>query len=479
MKLVVIGGVAGGASAAARMRRLNEDAEIVIFEKGRDMSFSNCCLPYHLSDMVPESKKLVLNNPVKFKNTHNIDARLYSEVVSIDRAAHTVHVKDLVSGTEYDENYDKLIMSPGAAPIRPKSIAGAQASHVFTVRNVTDIELLKNYIQTNELENIAVIGGGFIGIECIENLVSDGKHVALIEAMDQVLAPFDHDMAQILHKELYDRGVEMHLGCTVTSIEQEQVVCTANGEEVRIPAQAVILVIGVAPETKLAKDAGLAIGKTGAIQVNDVFQTSDPDIYAVGDAVELKNRLTGREGRLALAGPAQRQARAAVDHIMGIKDGKESKSYIGSSCIKVFGLNAACTGLNEAAANGEGIACDSVYILPADKVGVLPGSNYMCFKLVFEVPSGRILGAQAIGKGDVIARVNTVAAMITMGGTLEDLKELELCYAPVYSTAKDVVNMAALVGLNVLNGVIRQIPVTQIRRLVESGAYIIDVREEN
>ena len=477
MKLLVVGGVAGGASAAARMRRLDEKAEVLVLERGKHVSFSNCCLPYYLSSIVADSDDLVLMSPERFKKTHNIETRVLSEVLSINRKEHSVRIRDLASGKEYEEKYDKLILSPGAAPIRPTSILGVNGKNVFTVRNVTDIEALKDYITLNNCENIAVIGGGFIGIECVENLIRSGANVSLIEAMNQVLTSFDYDLVQTLHKELYDNGVNMYLSSKVTSIDENKVVFINDGREQTVKADAVILAIGVAPENSLAKDAGIEIGATGGIKVNEVFQTSDKDIYAVGDAIEIKNKLTGKSGRLALAGPAQRQARAAINHIFGIKDKKDSFSYIGSSCIRVFGLNAACTGLNERAAKQEGIDHDSVYVLPADKVGVLPGSNYMGLKLVFQVPSGKILGAQAIGKGDVTQRIDTIAAMITMGGTLDDLKELELCYAPVFGTAKDVVNLAALVGLNVLEGRVKQIPVTKVRELVESGAYILDVRE--
>ncbi|MBQ8599623.1 MAG: FAD-dependent oxidoreductase, partial [Oscillospiraceae bacterium] len=318
MKLVVVGGVAGGASAAARVRRLDAKAEIVMLERGEHVSFSNCCLPYHLSGTVANSDSLVLMNPTKFKVQHDIEARTRSEVLAIKRAEKCVVVKNLDSGEIYEESYDKLVLAPGASPIMPKSIAGIDRDNVFSIRNVTDIKKLKACIDRPETEHVVVVGGGFIGVETAENLRSAGKNVTLIEGMEQILAPFDYDMVQILHKELDDNGVCLHVNSTVTSIEDGQVIAVKNGEEFVVPADAVVMAIGVAPETKLAEEAGLEIGKTKGIKVNHNYQTSDPDIYAVGDAVEIFNALTHQPGRLPLAGPAQRQARAAADHICGI-----------------------------------------------------------------------------------------------------------------------------------------------------------------
>lgn len=475
MKIVVVGGVAGGASAAARLRRLDAKAKIVMFERGEHVSFSNCCLPYHLSGTIPNSETLVLMTPERFHKQHDIDARTNSEVLAIHRAEKYVEVKNLLTGEVYQEPYDKLILAPGASPILPGSIPGIHGENVFAIRNVTDIRALKAYLDQPGKDRVAVVGGGFIGIEAAENLWEAGKEVCLIEGLEQIMAPFDYDMAQILHKELDDHGIRLYLSSMVTGIQNGCVEAQANGVPFTVPADVVIMAIGVAPETKLAAAAGLEIGKTRGIKVNHNYQTSDPDIYAVGDAVESYDALRHCPGRLALAGPAQRQARAAADHIYGIPH--NNRGYIGSSCIRVFSQNAAATGLNEKMAQAAGYSYDSVLIFPTDKVGIMPDSHYMAFKLVFEVPTGRILGAQAIGQGDVDKRIDVIAAMITMGATLEDLKELELCYSPVFSTAKDVVNQAALVGLNVLYNRFRQVHVSQVRPLVEQGAYILDVRE--
>ena len=475
MKIVVVGGVAGGASAAARVRRLDAKAQIVMLERGAHVSFSNCCLPYHLSGTIPNSEALVLMTPERFRKQHDIDARTNSEVLAIHRAEKSEEVKDLLTGRVYNEPYDTLILAPGASPILPGSIPGIRGENVFAIRNVTDIQALKAYLDQPGKDRVAVVGGGFIGIEAAENLREAGKTVCLIEGLEQVMAPFDFDMAQLLHKELDDHGIRLYLSSMVTGIQADCVEAQTNGVPFTVPADVVVMAIGVAPETKLAAEAGLEIGKTRGIKVNHNYQTSDPDIYAVGDAVESYDALRHCPGRLALAGPAQRQARAAADHIYGIPH--NNRGYIGSSCIRVFSQNAAATGLNEKLAQAAGYSYDSVLIFPTDKVGIMPDSHYMAFKLVFEVPTGRILGAQAIGQGAVDKRIDVIAAMITMGATLEDLKELELCYSPVFGTAKDVVNQAALVGLNLLYNRFRQIHVSQVRPLVEQGAYILDVRE--
>lgn len=472
-RILIVGGVAGGASAAARARRLDESAEIIIFEKGPHVSFSNCSLPFYLSGIVEDVDSLVLMDPEDFKSMYNIEVRVNNEVTKINRDKKTITVKDLVTGKEYEEFYDKLVLAPGASPILPNSIEGVHNKNVFTVRNVVDIDNLNRYIKENDVKDVAVVGGGFIGLEVAENLRLAGLNVSLVEALNQVLAPFDYDMVQILHKEITDHGVDLILEDGVKKIEEGHIELQSGK---KLKAEAVVMAIGVKPETQLAKEAGLEIGETGGIKVDHNFRTSDKDIYAVGDAVEVYNRLTHKPVRLALAGPAQRQARAAVDHMYNMT--VRNNGVIGSSVIKVFDMNAACTGLNEKQAKQAGINYDFVYIIPRDKVGLMPDSNPMHFKLLFEVPTGRILGAQAIGKGAVDKRIDVVAAMIAMDGTLEDLKELELCYSPLFGTARDVVNYAAMVGLNILNGVFKQVPVTKVRELVESGAYIIDIREK-
>lgn len=473
-RILVIGGVAGGASVAARARRLDESAEIIMFEKGPHVSFSNCSLPFHLSGIVENSDDLVLMCPAKFKSQYNIEARTNNEVIKIKRDEKKIVVKDLETGEVYEEKYDKLVLSPGANPICPRSIEGIDRSNVFVVRNVVDIKKIKDYIEKKHIEDITVVGGGFIGVEIVENLRLAGKNVSLIEALDQIMSPFDYDMAQILHKEMIDKGINLILNDGVQKINEDSVELQSGK---KVSAKAVVMAIGVAPETSLAKDAGLEIGETGGIKVDHNYLTNDKDIYAVGDAIEVYNRLTHRKSRLALAGPAQRQARAAADHIYNIPH--RNNGVIGSSVVQIFNLNAASTGLNEKTAGAAGISYDFVYIIPGDIVGIMPDSNQLHFKLIYEYPTGKILGAQAIGKGNVDKRIDVIATMILMGGTLEDLKELELCYAPLFGTAKDVVNHAALVALNLLNGQFKQVAVSKVRELVENDAFIVDVREKN
>ena len=470
-RVLVVGGVAGGASAAARIRRLDADASISIFERGEHVSFSNCSLPYYLSRTVENSDSLVMMTPESFKASYDIDVRVNHEVCGIDRARKTIQVKDSAAGQEYEEAYDELVLSPGSSPIRPKAIEGVSLPHVFTVRNVNDIVKLDQYVNRENIQDVVVVGGGFIGLEVAENLKEAGKRVSVVEAANQVMAPFDYDMSQILQKELCDQGVELFVGDGVKSITEDKVLLSSGRE---LSAQAVVLAIGVVPETALAKAAGLELGETGAIKVTPDFRTSDPHIYAVGDAIEVYQRLTHKSAKLPLAGPALRQARTAADAIYGMRGA--NKGVIGSCAVRVFNLNAAATGLNEKTAKANQIPCDSVYTMAMDKVGLMPGSSPVHFKLVFELPTGRILGAQAVGKGNVDKRIDVIATRIAMNGTLEDLKELELCYSPVFGTARDVVNLAALVGLNVLHGVFRQVHVSEVRDLVENHACIIDVR---
>ncbi|MBK5244433.1 MAG: FAD-dependent oxidoreductase [Eubacteriaceae bacterium] len=471
-KVLIVGGVAGGASVAARVRRLDESAEIIMFEKGPNVSFSNCCLPNHLSGMIENSEDLVLMCPTNFKKQYNIEARVNNEVLKINKDEKTIVVKDLMFGKEYNESYDVLFLATGANPIVPK-ITGYDKPNVFTVKNVVDIDKLNKFVQ-NGVKDVVVVGGGFIGVEVAENLKHSAAdfNVTLVEQADQIMAPFDYDMVQILHKELMDNNVDLILGDGIAKIYDDSIELTSGK---KIKAQAVVMAIGVTPDTKLAVAAGLEIGETRGILVDHNYKTSDKNIYAVGDAIEVYHQLTHSKTKLALAGPAQKQARAAAGNMFGIP--VQNTGVIGSSCIKIFEMNAASTGLTEKAAQKAGIQYDFVYIIPGDIVGIMPGNSQFFFKMVYEVPTGKILGAQAIGRGNVTKRVDVIATMITMGGTLEDLKELELCYAPAFSTAKDPVNFAALVALNILNGEFKQIPVTKVRELVENNAFIIDARE--
>ena len=471
-KIVIVGGVAGGASTAARIRRLDEQASIIMFERGPHVSFSNCALPFHLSGIIEKSEKLVLMNPKSLKARYNIDARTHSEVIAINKERKTVTVRHVMTDELYEESYDKLVLSPGAKPNIP-AITGVERDHVFTVRNVTDIERLQQMIVTQDAQHIAVIGGGYIGVEVAENLKLAGRHVTLIEHGKQVLKSFDFGMAQILQKEMLDKGVEVIVNDGLADISEDEV---RLGSGKKVKASIVVLAIGVKPEIKLAQEAGLEIGALGGIKVDQNYMTSNQHIYAVGDAIEVYHRLLQRPVRLALAGPAQKQARKVADHIYGMAS--QHRGVIGSSSIHVFDLNAASTGLTEQQAKEAGFTVESVYILAPDKVSIMPSSQVMHLKVVFEIPTGRILGGQAIGKGTVDKRVDVLATLIAMNGTIYDLQELELTYSPMFSTAKDLTNIAGLVAGNILAGRIRQVHVSDVRPLVEAGAYFIDVREE-
>lgn len=379
-KYLIVGGVAGGASTAARLRRLGEKDQIIIFEKGPNVSFSNCCLPYHLSGTVEKVESLVLMNPEKFLSQYNIEARVNNEVIAIDRKNKEVRVKNTLTGKEYTENYDKLILSPGAKPIVPP-IKGIEAVKVFTVRNVVDIDRLNRSIKDMRAVNISVIGGGFIGVEVAENLKEAGYNITLIEALPHIMKPFDYDMAQILHKEMYDKGVNLIVGDKVSSFEKDTVVL---GSGKKIEADVVIMAIGVAPETSLAVKAGLELGETRAIKVDQNYRTNDKDIYAVGDAIEVYNALTGKMTKLALAGPAQKEARQAADHIHGRI--VRNTGFIGASVVKCFDYNAASVGLNEEMI--EAFKLDIKYevakVIPGDKVGLMPGCEPLHFKLLLK-----------------------------------------------------------------------------------------------
>lgn len=471
-KILVVGGVAGGASTAARLRRISEDYEIIMFERGPHVSFSNCALPYYLGGAVEEVDDLLMVTPEEFWGRFRIDVRVKNEVVEIDRENKEVVVKNLEDGTTYRESYDKLVLSPGANPIVPP-FEGMDEVDLFTVRNVVDIVKLDDFIKENDVKKVSVIGGGFIGVEVAENLKIAGYDVTLLEALDQIMQPFDYDMVQILHKEMYDNGIDLKLGDPVAGFEKDTVVLK-SGEKVE--TDMVVMAIGVSPDTKLAEDAGLEIGETRAIKVNHNYQTNDEDIYAIGDAIQVFNKLMEGDSRLALAGPAQKQAIGVADHISGGE--VRNTGVIGSSVIKIFDMNGASTGLNEGQIKkfDLGLDYEVVRVIPDDKVGIMPDAEPLHFKLIFEVPTGRILGAQAIGKGNVDKRIDVIATAIKYNGTVEDLAELELTYAPPFGTAKDVVNHAGLVALNVMREKYKQLPVTEFRRLVEEDAFILDVR---
>ena len=470
-KYLIVGGVAGGASAAARLRRLGEDDEIIMFEMGPHVSFSNCSLPYRLSGEVKNTEDLVMMTPEKFKGMYNIDARVNNEVIAIDRENKEIEVKNLLDDTTYRESYDKLILSPGAHPVAP-NLPGIEKANVYTIRNVVDIDKLHRFIEKTKPTRITVAGAGFIGIEVVENLVLAGYNVTLVQSPPQILNQIDDDMVQRLHKEVIDHGVELILGDRVAAFDTNKVILKSGKE---IESEVVIMSIGIAPATDIAVKAGIETGKKGAITVDANYLTNDPDIYAVGDAIEVYNILTQSNSPLALAGPALKQARSVADHIHGRNI--SNNGYIGSSIVKVFNINVANTGLSEKMLANMDLDYDAIVIVPKDKVGIMPDAEDLAFKLIFEKPTGRILGAQAIGLGNVDKRVDVIATAIKFGATVDDLPDLELCYAPPFGTGKDVVNFSGYVASNILHGAYKQVSFSKVRELYEDGAYILDVRE--
>ena len=471
MKYVIVGGVAGGAGAAARLRRLEEDAQILMLEQGPYVSYSNCSLPYRLSGTVDQTEKLVLMDPGKFAAQYNIQARVNSRVTALHRDRKAVTVRDLESGREYEERYDKLVLATGAQAVFPP-IPGLQEAQVFPVKTVPDIARLHQALEGGA-KRVTVVGGGFIGVEVAVNLREAGHQVTLVEAAPQILSTYDYDMVQILHKELLDHGVDLRVGDPAASFQGCDLTLASGAV---LEGDLVVMAAGVRPDTALAREAGLALNSRGAIVVDPSGRTSDPAIYAVGDAVQVYHALTGKPLQLPLAGPAQKQARQAADSICGRP--VENTGYIGSSCIRVFDLNAASTGLTAAQCQREGIPYDIAYVIPQDRVGLMPGSAPLHYKLIFQVPTGKVLGVQAISKGDAPKRVDIAATLMKFGGTVYDLRDLELCYAPPFSNPKDAGNQAGLVACNLLEGAFRQVRVQEVRGLVEAGACIIDVREE-
>lgn len=469
-RYIIIGGGAGGASAAAKLRRLNEKADIILLEKGPQVSYSNCSMPFYLSGVVKSAASLVMMSPAAFRSRYNIDARTNSEAVRINRKEKTVTIYDEKEKKTYEEPYDALILSPGAHPVVPQ---GLSSNRAFTIRSLGDIVRLKEAIDTKKAKSVFVAGGGFVGLEIAEHLVRAGLHVELCTPGRHVLPPLDDDMAQILAKELLDHGVVLHLEDRLTDV-LPQSVRLASGKE--IPADIVVLAVGIRPEVKLAREAGLAIGETGAIAVDASYRTSDPSIYATGDAVEVSQAISHKKEEASLAGPSQMEGRRAALAIEGKP--VRNPGVINSFALPLFSLNCAGVGLSEEAAGKAGISHDSVTVMPPDRVSLMPGVSPIFLKVVFEIPTGKILGAQCIGHGDAVRRIDVIAAFIQKDGTLEDLRDAELCYAPPYGNAKDAVNLAGMAGLNVLHGVYRQVPVTAVRPLVEKGACIIDVREK-
>lgn len=476
MKVVIVGGVAGGASAAARLRRLDETAQILIFERSGFISYANCGLPYYIGGVITEKKDLTLQTPESFWSRFRIDALVHHEVLRVDRKNKTVTVKNLVTGRIYEESYDKLILSPGARPIRPE-LPGIDSERVYTLRTVEDTVKIRESVEKQQVRSAVIIGGGFIGVEMAENLQRLGIEVSLVEKLPQLLGQFDADMVSFLHAHIREKGVQLHLGRSVERFLEENggiSVCIDGGE--KLFADIAIAAIGVLPESTLAAEAGLTLGMKNSIAVNEYMQTSDPDIYAVGDAAEITHRITGQKTVMALAGPANRQARIAADHICGIQ--RPYMGAAGTSVLKIFDMTAASAGLNERAARAAGIEYEKVILSPVSHAAYYPGGKVMTLKLLFE-KNGRILGAQIVGFDGVDKRIDVLAAAMQAKLKATDLCDLDLAYAPPYSSAKDPVNMAGFVAENVLSGKVKQFFYEEALSLPRDGSVtLLDTRTE-
>ncbi len=473
MKTLIVGGVAGGASAAARLRRLDEKSEIILFEKGPHISFANCGLPYYLGGVIAEEQALLLQTPASFFGRFCVDVRVNSEVLRIDRAEKRVEVLNGETGQRYWESYEKLILSPGAVPATPP-ITGLDQAGVFTLRNVPDTLEIDEYIRENKISRAVVIGGGNIGVELAENLCHRGIAVTIVEFAPHVITALDTEMANLVQKELREHGVTLRLGCGVTAVEKVPGGLHLKLTQGEMDTQMVLLCAGVVPNSKLAKDAGLELGVRGCIAVNDKMQTSDPDIYAVGDAVEVTEFVTGQKRHIALAGPANRQGRIAADQIAGIDS--RYKNTQGSSITKVFDLAVACTGITESTAKACGMDVDKIYLSSGAHAGYYPGAKPLTAKILFERTTGKILGGQFIGAEGADKRCDVLAVAIRAGMDAQQLTELELCYAPPYSSAKDPINMAGFAIENVVTGKVKNFHWENVPSLNREDVTLLDVR---
>jgi NADPH-dependent 2,4-dienoyl-CoA reductase/sulfur reductase-like enzyme/rhodanese-related sulfurtransferase len=474
MKIVIVGGVAGGAAAAARVKRLNENAQIVMFERGPYISFANCGLPYYIGGEIKERDDLLVSTPEKLKARYEIDVRINTEVTKIIPGKKEVSAKNLETGKEYTESYDKLILSPGASPVKPP-LPGIDLDNIFTLRNVPDTDKIKSYIDDNKINSAVVVGGGFIGLEMAENLSHLGIKVSVVEMLDQVMAPIDFEMAAIVHEHLIEKGIDLRLSDGVKSFEKNEgniIVHTNGGSD--IDCQMVVLSIGVRPENELAKNAGLEIGKFGGIVTDDTMRTTDPDIFAVGDAVETRDFVYCADCVVPLAGPAAKQGRIAADNALG--RASVYKGTQGTSIVKIFDLVTAATGMSEKRIKLAGLPYLTAYLHANQHVDYYPGAERMSIKLLFSPGNGSILGAQIVGKDGVDRRIDVLATAIRASMTVFDLEELELAYAPPYGAAKDAINMAGFVASNMLKKDVVTINWDEISDLDESHV-LLDIRD--
>lgn len=475
IKVVIIGGVAGGASAAARLRRLDETAEILLIEKGEHISFANCGLPYYIGEVIKEKEKLLVQTPEKMKERFNIDVRVRSQAISINPQDKTVEILDRVNNTIYVESYDKLILSPGAEPIKPK-LPGIESQRIFTLRNIPDTYRVKDYVDQHHPRRAVIAGAGFIGLEVAENLHMRGINVTVVELADHVIGPLDFEMAAIVHQHLKAKGVKLYLKDAVEAFEDDgSAVSVKLSSGVILKSDMVIMGIGVRPETKLAAEAGLKIGSTGGIYVDEYLQTSHPDIYAVGDAIEVKDFINGSQSLIPLAGPANKQGRIAANNICGMKE--KFTGTQGTSIVKIFDLTVALSGNNERILKRNGIVYEKSFTHTASHAGYYPGAIPMSIKLLFSKSGGKILGAQIVGYDGVDKRMDVLATAMRAGMTVADLETLELSYAPPYSSAKDPVNIAGYTANNILKSDSGIFHWDEVEGIDTGRDILLDVRE--
>jgi len=475
MKVVIVGGVAGGATAAARLRRLDEKADITIFEKSGFVSYANCGLPYYIGGVITDREELTLQTPESFMERFRIKVKTGHEVTKIDPANKSVKVKNLKTGESWDESYDKLILSPGARPVRP-DLPGIDSKKLFTLRTVEDTFHIYDFVEETKPGKAVIIGGGFIGVETAENLREKGLEVTIIQRPKQMMNIFDYDMATFIHAELRKNGIKLRNNSNVTGFQEKdgKLEVTVADKESET-GDIVILAIGVQPDSHLAKEAGLELGIKGSILVNDRMETSAPDVYAIGDAVQVKHFVSGEDALIALAGPANKQGRIAADNIAG--GDSHFRGSMGSSIIKIFDLTAAGTGLTEKAAARAGLDYDSVVLSPASHASYYPGAKAMTMKVVYEKKTLKLLGAQIVGAAGVDKRVDVLATAIMAGVRADELKDLDLCYAPPYSSAKDPVNMAGFMIENIATGKIKQYHWEEVEKLPRDGSVtLLDTR---
>lgn len=476
MKVVIVGGVAGGATAATRLRRLNEHAQITVFERSGYISYANCGLPYYIGGVIEDKEELTLQTPESIWDRFRIDMKVHHEVTDIDTSQKTVTVHNLDSGKVYEESYDKLILSPGAKPVMP-NLPGMDNEKIFTLRTVEDTLKIRAFVEERKPKTAVMVGGGFIGLEVAENLCDLGVKVTVVQRPKQLMNTLDYDMAALVHNKLRSKGISLKLGGDVIGFEEKEQLQVLLKDDKPVSVDMVLMAIGVSPESTLAKKAGLELGMKGAIVVNDKMETSVPDIYAVGDAVQVKHTVTGNDAVISLAGPANKQGRIAADNICGLDS--HYKGSMGSSVIKLFDMTAANTGLTEKAAKDAGIDYERVVLSPASHAGYYPGAKVMTMKVVYEKNTLRILGAQIVGYDGADKRLDVIATAISAGLKADMLKDLDLAYAPPYSSAKDPVNMAGFMIDNIATGKVKQFHWDELDKLPQDGSVtLIDTRTQ-